>query len=314
MVTALPQSVAAEILHHYADVLRRGSLRVNGVLVSWDASLQRLPEERLDGFSSALSKAMRAVPEVGQLADESFCGGAAYWICKALSINYAMSEVLHMVKRKVGRACSIESWSGQGAQNKAEYSIEIRSGPSLLVGISWCCSGNLVACDPLTAEKEVKGTISRIETEFSLPPPCGFTPAYHVEMEVCKKPTASSFPSFGCGALLMEHGDMFFERIILANPLRRNLPRDDRQPSVSMNHAEVEALIDAGDDPFCEDLRGSPRDRQRCLDEDIRMLAEWMQACLDIDELGCSPSGSRSPVPEAEACITAIDVAPEFKN
>ena len=59
-------------------------------------------------------KQIEAVPEVGTLADEMFCAGAVYWICKALSINYAMAEVLHMVKKRVGRVCSIESWTEKG--------------------------------------------------------------------------------------------------------------------------------------------------------------------------------------------------------
>jgi len=224
MTISLPQPFAAEILQSYADVLRLGTLRVNGALISWDASSGRLPEERLEDFGVALGKALRATPELGQLVDEVLVEGAAYWLCKALSINYALGEVLQLVKRRVGTVCSIESWNGRGSSHPAEYNIELEPGPKLRVGISWGGKGNLVSCDPSTAQKQVKGTISRVETEFSLPPECGFAPEYHVEMELCKGAQTSHF--FGCGAPL-EHTDFSHELLILEAPLRRTLPRSE---------------------------------------------------------------------------------------
>jgi len=245
-ISSLPQPIVAEILQSYADVLRLGSLRVNGSLISWDASAGRLPEERLEDFGMALGKALRAAPEVGQLVDEVLVQGTAYWLCKALSINYALAEVLQLVTRRVGTVCSIESWNGKGSYHRAEYNVELQPGPKLRVGISWVGKGNLVSCDPSTAEKQVKGTISRVETEFSLPPERGFAPEYHVQMELCKTQPALQFSVFGYGTEVEEMGSSC-ERLILEAPLRRSLPQKELQ-------REFEELSDGGDEQeqLCE--------------------------------------------------------------
>lgn len=228
MAGAILDPVASEILQCYADVLRLGSLRVNGALISWDVDSRKLPEERLASFSEALGRALRAAPGVGQLADEMLCAGLTYWLCKALSINYALSEVLQLVKRRAGTTCSIESWNCEGSYTGAEYMIDLQPGPKLRAGISWGNKGNLVSCDPQTAEKRVNGTISHIETEFALPPACGFAPEYYIEMEVCKASKPIHMPRlfgrlFGLScAAQIEQADYSYERLVLASPLRHS--------------------------------------------------------------------------------------------
>lgn len=227
MVTSqLPRSTAQEIINQYADVLRLGSLRVNKEVITWDASAQCTPSMRLAHFHSVLDVALRSIPGLQGLTDRARSEGIVYWVCKALSINYGLAEVLRLIACKVGAECSIESYSQGGCAHPVEYALSVEPGPSLRVSIFWGARGNLVSYDARTARKEVRGTVSRIETQFGLPPERGFLPEYHVELELCESRVIPRFlPFFTCSPQVDIHGDLSFERLCVATPLRKTLER-----------------------------------------------------------------------------------------
>lgn len=59
-----------------------------------------------------------------------------YWLCKAVSINYALIEVVLMVQRRVGVLCTIETREDYGS-GLVEYHVELRPGNLMCVSLSW---------------------------------------------------------------------------------------------------------------------------------------------------------------------------------
>jgi len=179
---AVPQPLADEILQQYADVLRVGSVRVNGAEVCWDTSGST--RSQLQAFSMAFCGALRKLPESKSLEDSVLCQ-AVYWFCKVVSINYVLCEVLDVVKEKVGKECSIKT-TGRAGRIIMEYGVEVQPDQMMRVHVSWREKGNIVHCDPKTAKKQVKGTLSSLATVFPMPPnPC-FIPTYSLDMDVKK--------------------------------------------------------------------------------------------------------------------------------
>jgi len=75
--------------------------------------------------------------------------------CKVVSINYVLCEVLQIVKEKVGKECSINT-TGRGL----DYCVEMQPDHIMRVHLTWKEKGNIMHCDPRTAKKQVKGTLS----------------------------------------------------------------------------------------------------------------------------------------------------------
>uniref|UniRef100_A0A7S0FDY5 Uncharacterized protein n=1 Tax=Pyrodinium bahamense TaxID=73915 RepID=A0A7S0FDY5_9DINO len=198
---ALPAPIVQDILKQYADVLRVGRLLVNGSPVTWDTAASTAAQ--LQGFCVSLHSALRRLPEATGLGD-AVLQRAAYWLCKALSINYALAEVLHLLSRRVGALCCIESCE-EGRAGRVDYCAQLSRvhhlggtvpgyGHTLGVSLDWKSRDNIVCRDPATAERTVKGTLSRLETEFPLPPACGFTPKYTLQLQL-RRSLASQFIS-----------------------------------------------------------------------------------------------------------------------
>lgn len=148
MVLELPPAVGAEILQRYKDILRVGLLTWGDENVSWDTT----------------------VPESQQLA---------------LSINFILADLLMVLQQKVGVMCSIETTGSVAMDQLASYSAEVVpsfEGPSLKVRISWGAKDNLVHRTPGSGKRQVKGTVSRLETRFAVPPAADFLPTYTCEM------------------------------------------------------------------------------------------------------------------------------------
>jgi hypothetical protein len=177
-------------------------------------------EARLESFGGAVCTALRRAPELRGLSDRILSEGTVYWLCKALSINYGLAEVLQLIQRKVGAFCSIESWNMQGVSHTVVYSVDVAPGPALQVGISWCGKDNLISCDPITAQKSITGTVSRVETQFSLPPQWGFAPEYHVQMELYKSDVPQHMHSLDAHS---PKSEVASERLLVPTPLRGSL-------------------------------------------------------------------------------------------
>lgn len=176
----VPQPLAEEIVQQYADVLRVGRVMVNGAEVCWDTSGST--RSQLQAFSVAFCGALRKLPESNSLEDSVLCQ-AVYWFCKVVSINYVLCEVLDVVKEKVGRECSITT-TGRAGRIVMEYGVEVQPNQMMRVHVTWTEKGNIIHCDPKTAKKQVKGTLSSLATVFPMPPnPC-FIPTYSLDMTV----------------------------------------------------------------------------------------------------------------------------------
>jgi len=178
MVAAVPQPLAEEILKQYADVLRVGRVKVNGSEVCW-ATSGSTPSQ-LEAFSAAFCGALRKLPELQDLEDTVLCQ-AVYWFCKVVSINYVLCEVLQVVKKKVGKECSINT-AGRGG-HWLDYCVQVQPNQTMQVHLSWKGKGNIVHYDPELGRKSVQGTISSLVTEFAMPPSPCFSPTYTLHMK-----------------------------------------------------------------------------------------------------------------------------------
>jgi len=194
----LPDHVAKDLLRRYADVLRVGRLTVNGREVTWDTHASTA--NQLQRFCSALSTSLEHLPEVKGLDDAVLCK-MPYWLCKALSINYALSEVLHLLSRKVGALCCIED----GKSEPVDYGVELariqqEKGVKhiLAVSLDWRGRDNIVCRDLSTAARSVKGTLSRLETEFPLPPGRDFAPEYTLRLQLRRSFTSRLLSTIAC--------------------------------------------------------------------------------------------------------------------
>lgn len=211
---ALPDLAAKEILRQYADVLRVGRLHVNGAVVTWPTGSSL--EGQLQCFSAVLHAALQQLPEADGLSDANL-HQAAYWLCKALSINYALADVLDLVSRKAGAVCTIETGSGASV---VDYGVMLRKvfhdsrasgrprsfGHLLNASLYWKERDNIIYRDPETAARTVKGTISRLETEFPMPPMRGFTPKYTLQVEFQKSPLSQFMSRMVCSDVTCEPG------------------------------------------------------------------------------------------------------------
>lgn len=210
----LPPDLAAEILHRYADVLRVGRLILNGSEVCWSTSGST--ESQLEALSTSFSKSLKDLPEVRDLED-SILSRVVYWFCKVVSINYALSDVLDVVKSKLGEGCSIMS-SGHSGRRCVEYNVEVLPDRKMRAFISWQQKGNVVYCDPRTAKKKVKGTLSSLVTEFPLPPEHDFTPTYRLHLKE-KRSRKQKMISKMSSLLVKQRPHHYDESLVLDSPL-----------------------------------------------------------------------------------------------
>jgi len=179
-----PAIVRAETLGKYADILRVGRLVVNGIAIGWDTRMSN--DEQLVAFCNSYTSALRQLPELAVATDEALVN-SAHLVCKALSINYALSEVLQLLRQKLGEegaTCTIKAKKLSGQQFPVDYGIDILPGRIARAYVNWKGRGNILTCDPRTAKMKVRGTLSHVETEFPLEPSeHGFKPTYRFHIE-----------------------------------------------------------------------------------------------------------------------------------
>lgn len=242
-----PCPVAQEIVRRYADVLRVGTMEVNGQTILWETKASST-EHQLQHFSDALFNRLRELPELIRSSDDVL-RQSTYWVCKAVSINYALAEVLMLVRRKAGCMCTILTEDRAGGLVK--YAIEAR--PDMMVHLRLCWRGknNIVYRDPRTASKKVKGTLSCVETKFPLPPVKRFAPAYRLHMKF-KRSLASKFAStMTCKDAKKKQGGA--ETVLIEDPLLgKNVAAAPPELKDVDDDFDVEAA--ARIDAVCEEL------------------------------------------------------------
>jgi len=219
----LPPAVSQEILRRYADVCRVGRITLNGAEVCWNTACST--ESQLGNFCQSFhGHLVKACPELAA-SEPAALRFAPYWFCKAVSINYALIEVVLMVKRRVGVLCTIETREDRGS-GLVEYHVEIRAGNVMCISLVWKKADNIVHCDPHTAKRQVKGTLPYLETWFRLPPVEDFTPAYSFQLRlkrtIAQKASSSLTSTLACGADKRKVTPM--ETISIDEPLRSNHP------------------------------------------------------------------------------------------
>lgn len=279
--SSLPPAVAAEILRRYADVLRVGRIRMNGSIVRWqtDSSTENQLHHFCDSFFSRLTELL---PDMAA-SNPDILRFAAYWYCKSVSINYALVEVLLLLKQKVGVLCTIETRGEHGGL--VEYLVDVQPG-NLRASLIWNKGDNIVYRNPVTAETRVKGTLSCLMTEFDLPPKDDETPAYSLQMRL-KSSLASHFVKRLACARTRDMRPKKEATIFIGEPLRSNVPLETfaelaSRPSLSRSSGIVPAVGDT--------LEGemSPRTREQ---EDGPFVGTLRVTILGARELTCGDPG-----------------------
>lgn len=250
---ALPPEVSEEILRWYADILRVGRIRVNGAEAAWNTDTST--ELQLQGFCAALFERLSAIlPEVANREPATLCL-AAYWLCKSVSINYALIEVLLMVRRRVGVLCTIETRE-QGGDTLVEYNVDVLPGPSMRVSLAWRRGENIVYCNPVTAEHQVKGSLSLIATEFRLPPDPNYVPSYTLKMRLHRSLASNLMSRIVCGgrkarcdseAAIEVDGPLWSSEQAMSAAASSSLEADGT-PATAMGEEEGYALEPCGSD------------------------------------------------------------------
>jgi len=207
-----PCPVTQEILRRYADILRVGSIEVNSQTIRWDTKTST--EGQLQNFSDVLFDRLRHLPELIRASDETL-RQSTFWVCKAVSINYALYEVLMLVRRKAGCMCTIETEDLKGGL--VSYAIEVRPDQMVHLRLCWRGKDNIVYRDPKTASRKVKGTLSCVETKFPLPPVKRFAPAYKLHMKFKRSLAAKFASTMACKDAKKKQGAA--ETVLIEDPL-----------------------------------------------------------------------------------------------
>jgi hypothetical protein len=213
----LPHHLADEVLRQYADVLRVGHVVVNGMDVSWDTSASN--SVQLQHFTTQFGKALRQIPELASLDDATFCN-TAYWFCKVVSINYVLSEVLGLLKQKVGAVCSINTCNQKGGQSLVSYRVDVRSKRAMRVSMAWHSKDNVVSCEPRTGKRRSQGTLSCVETVFPLPPDPDFVPTYTLHLRLKGSRSSRLFSAVACASSIQGQASSREERLLVRSPLQ----------------------------------------------------------------------------------------------
>mmetsp|Transcript_5538 Transcript_5538/g.8631 ORF Transcript_5538/g.8631 Transcript_5538/m.8631 type:complete len:555 (+) Transcript_5538:87-1751(+) len=239
----LPKAVSEEIVRRYADVLRVGRLVVNGRDMEWDTD--KSTEMQLRSFCSSLfTRLSEVLPDLAKTNPEVL-RFTAYWYCKAVSINYALIEVLLMIKEKVGVLCTIETRE-TGVGSLVEYVLEAAPRTNLLrVSLRWRKDNNIVYRDPEKSECQVKGSLWSVATEFSLPPKEGFLPAYCLQMRLRKSLAARFASSLACASSKQT------ETVCIDKPLRSDHPLKTYDELSALPH-----ISDETTGPTCSTVDG----------------------------------------------------------
>jgi len=193
---ACPERTVKDLISRYADILRVGSLRFNGESLTWCTNGST--ESQLEAFVAVVLPQLQQLPDVVKKGlDHDNLIEMLLCICKAVSINYVLFDVLNLLQRKTGKLCNIESRAKNGA-NSAQYFVNTSPGLFFDAGITWAMCDNVTACEPGACKKQVMGTLSKVQVGFSwLPASLCERPACKVTLEL-KKSLLGQVLAFTC--------------------------------------------------------------------------------------------------------------------
>jgi len=167
----------------YVDVARVGKLHLNGSLLTWD--VKGCVANDVDSFCSAFQHRMKVMH--GNIDDQTVTK-MAHWVCKSLSGNYLLAEVITALKELVevpdDSLITLSSASEDGSV--MDYFVDVLPGcKKLRVGLRWPWKGNIVEFRLNSdASKVEQGTLSCIQTEFDCPPAFNYKPVYKLYLNL----------------------------------------------------------------------------------------------------------------------------------
>mmetsp|Transcript_20790 Transcript_20790/g.37871 ORF Transcript_20790/g.37871 Transcript_20790/m.37871 type:complete len:393 (-) Transcript_20790:52-1230(-) len=189
-------SAAEEVVRLYNDVLRTGSLVIDGEAVRWDTNTTT--ELQLRNFCDVFWRRLRGIDKLSSL-DWDTLQETAYWFCKAVSVSYLpMVELL----REVG-ATSIGKASEEAGVDLMQYSLDVTNDiePALLATMRWKGSGgSLMTVNLTSGDKEVKGQLRQLQTSFPVPVGRSYRPTYEFDLHFPAPAASKGFFSKLLGA------------------------------------------------------------------------------------------------------------------
>lgn len=215
----LPAVLADEILRSYADVLRVGRLTLNGSPLHWNHSAANTTQ--LADFSSTFVGALGRLPELDGVK-ETDLHQIVHLFCKAVSINYALSELLMLLQNRLGaRLGGVVSVRTSGPDGGAlvDYDVRVSSQRRVQVKVLWRGTGNIICCNPRTAKRSVQGTMRSVETEFPIDLDHQFTPTYRIAMQLKRSRSAQVLSALACATSARQPST---EEVSPTAPLRPN--------------------------------------------------------------------------------------------
>lgn len=175
-----------EICKHYADIVRVGKLTLNETSLKWDVSGNK--DVDVKSFCEAFQFRMRHLNSLDSslTMDDQTLAKTCYWVCKGLSINYVLVEVLTWLKSLLGMKPESFCRLGMEPENVDYFVDVLEGGCRLRVGLMWRWTGNVIEYFS-NGQKLVRGTLQKLHTEFACPPLSDFKPQYRLSGVSLKK-------------------------------------------------------------------------------------------------------------------------------
>lgn len=181
-------SIAGDSTRDYDEIARVGRLWFDGSLLTWDVKHDMKADTQ--SFRAVFQQQLRrSLPDSGltNLSCENMC----YWVCKSLSANYVLAEVMTKLRAllEVKEDALIKLCMSTEEGAVVDYCVDVLSRlKKLRVSLKWHGRGNVVEITP-DGEHVERGTLSSIHTEFDFSPKPGSKPVYHL----CVRKASRSF-------------------------------------------------------------------------------------------------------------------------
>eukprot|EP00450_Noctiluca_scintillans_P001723 CAMPEP_0194488530 /NCGR_PEP_ID=MMETSP0253-20130528/8419_1 /TAXON_ID=2966 /ORGANISM="Noctiluca scintillans" /LENGTH=348 /DNA_ID=CAMNT_0039328905 /DNA_START=74 /DNA_END=1120 /DNA_ORIENTATION=- len=270
--SALPSAIASAILASYADIVRVGKLDLNGEELTWDT--HGTTEQQLNRLASRLFDELRNHSASAQARDVDL-HQAIFYICKSVSFNYALFSFMLQLYETTGYMSTIETTDREGLL--VNFDIDATQWPQVSTSILWRRGDNILQVDPALGTRVVRGSLSMLSTEFSVPPPPNFIPQYDAKMSI-KRRSAVGVVGTWCGAM----------PITMVEP---DHPLSEDFPAECLSSADSIFMLDGSECGFADEHEVSQRQPGCC---GARWGIEVMWLTCFPKSCG-APESSRSP-------------------